>query len=759
VPPFLLPPGKTHTLGRLAEGAGDALRGVAPRALEDVLAWAEAQRGAGAACSVTAQYVQIYMDGVFDLLSDEHAPVAIAEDRATGEVLLQGAATAALRCAADGDALLRAGEARRAAAATRLNAASSRSHAVLAVTVQAAGRRSKLLLVDLAGSERVARSGVQGIHLEEAKAVNLSLTALGKCVAALAAPGGPAAHVPFRDSRLTRVLRDALGGRCRSSIIACIAPGRDHAGESSATLAFASRARCMTENSAPGASRPRGEEADYRALCRKLAAQVDALHLAHESALARAAAADAAAADATAQAAAREAAAAAGALDALSRPAGASAGGAAPSAPVEALRVLAALQAEAAAEAAAEREPGSSAGAVAAARAEVVAAVVAVAGKRADAAEAAQRAAEARVRLADAQASVLRASADAAAAAAEAAEARAAEAEARAELAEGAAAAVRAEGAAAGTRPPSPSPLPLSPDATTAFYDALAALRDEVATLPRDAGQGDDVAAAVEGRIWLAVQAARQRRMRDHGSGASLASDEGGAEPAPRTAVAAALSAAAVSAAGGDAGALSALCAGLRCGDADVRAHAAKLVANAAADDAAAAAMVAAGAPLRALVAALHGAGEGEAEPCLRTQRCAAGALANLAMTEAHARALVACGALGALCACADASADAQTQRCAAGALANLCGNAAVEQPLFAAGALQVLARLAAGPRADVASQAARGLGNAARSAAGRDALRAAGAAEPLRALAATQLAPGVRAHVAAALRHLDAPE
>jgi hypothetical protein len=128
-------------------------------------------------------------------------------------------------------------------------------------------------------------------------------------------------------------------------------------------------------------------------------------------------------------------------------------------------------------------------------------------------------------------------------------------------------------------------------------------------------------------------------------------------------------------------------------------------------------------------------------------------------MTEAHARALVACGALGALCACADASADAQTQRCAAGALANLCGNAAVEQPLFAAGALQVLARLAAGPRADVASQAARGLGNAARSAAGRDALRAAGAAEPLRALAATQLAPGVRAHVAAALRHLDAPE
>jgi hypothetical protein len=128
-------------------------------------------------------------------------------------------------------------------------------------------------------------------------------------------------------------------------------------------------------------------------------------------------------------------------------------------------------------------------------------------------------------------------------------------------------------------------------------------------------------------------------------------------------------------------------------------------------------------------------------------------------MTEAHAPALVACGAVAALCAAAEASADAQTQRCAAGALANLCGNAAVESALFSDGALRVLAALARSPHGDVAAQAARGLANAARSDAGLAALRAAHAGPPLRALAAAALAPAVRMHVDAALRSLaDAP-
>jgi hypothetical protein len=791
--------GKTHTLGRLPSAPGDAARGVAPRALEDTLGWADAQRSHGAVVSVSAQYVQVYLDAVFDLLSEEHAPVAIAEDRATGEVLLQGAACAVLACAADGEALLREGEARRVSAATRLNAASSRSHAILALTITlqpppappcaaappaassleallfpsaAAGpatpRRSKLLLVDLAGSERISRSGVAGIHAEEAKAVNLSLTALGKCVAALAAPAGTVTHVPFRDSRLTRVLRDALGGRCRASLIACVAPGRDAAQETAATLGFAARARAVTENSAPRqqhSGSARADEPDYRALCRRLAAQVDALHIAHEGAIARAAAAEAAAADAAATAAARDAGTAATHLSLLAGSGGGS--GAGSPAAAEGARVAAALHAEAAAAGA------GGAGAVAAARAEVVAAVVAVSAKRADAAEAAQRAAEARIRLCDAQASVLRATAEAASAAAAAAEARAAEAEARAELAEGAAAEMRAEaaaaaadgnGAAAPQTPPPPSPPRLGDDISSgggggeaAFDDALSALRQALQALPADGTHSGDADAAYlqEGRLWLAAHAARQRR-------SGMAIDAADAAPSLVSSLRAALSAAAEAAAR-DASALAALCAGLRCGDADARLHAAKLLANAAADEAAAALIVTRAAPLRALVDALRvhtdvGVdADAHADAAVRARRCAAGALANLAMTEAHAGALVASGAVGALCAAATGCSDAQTQRCAAGALANLCGNEAVEAPLFSEGALRVLAALAGGDNADVAAQAARGLANAARSAAGRDALRDAGAAAPLRALAASPLAAAVRLHVDAALAALAA--
>lgn len=107
-----------------------------------------------------------------------------------------------------------------------MNAASSRSHAILIVTVKLtkdngsgtpSKRTSKLLLVDLAGSERVSRSGVEGHQFEEAKAVNLSLTALGKCIQSLTDPSP--GHIPFRDSKLTRLLKDSFGGTARTSLI------------------------------------------------------------------------------------------------------------------------------------------------------------------------------------------------------------------------------------------------------------------------------------------------------------------------------------------------------------------------------------------------------------------------------------------------------------------------------------------------------------------------------------------------------------
>ena len=124
---------------------------------------------------------------------------------------------------------------RRTTAATKLNATSSRSHTILVVDAGGAALR----VVDLAGSERNRVSGSRGARLREARAINASLAALGNVVAALA---DGAAHVPFRDSVLTKLLRDALGAPgARTALVAALAPGRAAAAESASTLRFASR--------------------------------------------------------------------------------------------------------------------------------------------------------------------------------------------------------------------------------------------------------------------------------------------------------------------------------------------------------------------------------------------------------------------------------------------------------------------------------------------------------------------------------------
>ncbi|CAI0410958.1 unnamed protein product [Linum tenue] len=111
---------------------------------------------------------------------------------------------------------MRIGEANRHAANTKQNTESSRSHAILMVSIffylilSTEIRKSKMLIVDLAGSERVDKSGSEGHLLEEAKFINLSLTSLGKCINALA-ENSP--HIPTRDSKLTRLLRDSFGGQ------------------------------------------------------------------------------------------------------------------------------------------------------------------------------------------------------------------------------------------------------------------------------------------------------------------------------------------------------------------------------------------------------------------------------------------------------------------------------------------------------------------------------------------------------------------
>ncbi|KHM98877.1 Armadillo repeat-containing kinesin-like protein 2 [Glycine soja] len=190
---------------------------------------------------------------VIEVCSNDNIP--IVEDPKTGDVSLSGATLVEIKDQPSFLELLRVGETHRIAANTKLNTESSRSHAILMVHVKRSVvdsedvvytenndvshltkpskplvQKSKLVVVDLAGSERIHK---------EAKSINLSLIALGKCINALAENNS---HVPFCDSKLTRLLRDSFGGTARTSLIVTIGPSPRHRGETSSTILFGQRA-------------------------------------------------------------------------------------------------------------------------------------------------------------------------------------------------------------------------------------------------------------------------------------------------------------------------------------------------------------------------------------------------------------------------------------------------------------------------------------------------------------------------------------
>ncbi|XP_023764695.1 kinesin-like protein KIN-UC isoform X1 [Lactuca sativa] len=282
--------GKTYTLGKL--GKDDASeRGIMVRALEDIIASASP-----ASDSVEMSYLQIYMESVQDLLAPEKVNIPIVDDPKNGEVSVPGAAVVKIQNLDHFLHLLQIGEANRHAANTRMNTESSRSHAILMVSVRRSVidkeendtsfqgkddtsvlvgghviptvRKSKLLIVDLAGSERLDKSGSEGHLVEETKFINLSLSSLGKCINALA-ENSP--HIPTRDSKLTRLLRDSFGGSARTSLIVTIGPSSRYHTETASTIMFGQRAMKVVNYV------KLKEEFDYESLCHKLENQIDIL--------------------------------------------------------------------------------------------------------------------------------------------------------------------------------------------------------------------------------------------------------------------------------------------------------------------------------------------------------------------------------------------------------------------------------------------------------------------------------------------------
>lgn len=222
-------------------------RGIIPRAFEHMFEAIAAT--ANTKFLVHASYLEIYNEEIRDLLgTDVKKKMDLKESNDSG-VYVGGLSMHPVHNVAECEKVMEKGWKSRAVGATLMNADSSRSHSIFTVYLERVQtdeedgniRKGKLNLVDLAGSERQAKTGATGDRLKEATKINLSLSALGNVISALV--DGKSKHIPYRDSKLTRLLQDSLGGNTKTLMIACLSPADNNYDESLSTLRYANRAK------------------------------------------------------------------------------------------------------------------------------------------------------------------------------------------------------------------------------------------------------------------------------------------------------------------------------------------------------------------------------------------------------------------------------------------------------------------------------------------------------------------------------------
>ncbi|XP_071388547.1 kinesin-like protein KIF3C isoform X1 [Centroberyx affinis] len=241
--------GKTYTM----QGAwmDPEKRGVIPNAFDHIFTHISRSQS-DKQYLVRASYLEIYREEVRDLLDPNHANARALDLRESPEtgVYVRDLTSCVCKSVKEIEEVMNVGNQARAVGATDMNEHSSRSHALFLITVECSqpgpdGRKhirvGRLNLVDLAGSERQAKTGVRGERLKEAAKINLSLSALGNVISALA--DGRSGHVPYRDSKLTRLLQDSLGGNARTVMVATLGPAPQHYDETLTTLRYANRAK------------------------------------------------------------------------------------------------------------------------------------------------------------------------------------------------------------------------------------------------------------------------------------------------------------------------------------------------------------------------------------------------------------------------------------------------------------------------------------------------------------------------------------
>jgi kinesin family member 5 len=237
--------GKSYTMMGDMEDVQN--KGIIPRIVEQLFA-AFQTAPQHMEFTVKVGYLEIYMERIRDLLNPQKDNLAIHEDKIHG-VYVKDLTEAYANSADEVYAYLQIGQRSRATAATNMNLESSRSHSVFVITISqkdtttGTQKSGVLYLVDLAGSEKVGKTGASGQTLEEAKKINKSLSALGMVINSLT--DGKSSHIPYRDSKLTRILQESLGGNSRTTLIINCSPSSYNDSETVSTLRFGMRAKAI----------------------------------------------------------------------------------------------------------------------------------------------------------------------------------------------------------------------------------------------------------------------------------------------------------------------------------------------------------------------------------------------------------------------------------------------------------------------------------------------------------------------------------
>ncbi|KAF2791268.1 kinesin-domain-containing protein [Melanomma pulvis-pyrius CBS 109.77] len=251
----------------------DVGKGIIPRIVEQIFASILASPS-NIEYTVRVSYMEIYMERIRDLLVPQNDNLPVHEEKNRG-VYVKGLLEVYVSSVEEVYEVMRRGGNARAVSATNMNQESSRSHSIFVVTVtqknveSGSMKSGQLFLVDLAGSEKVGKTGASGQTLEEAKKINKSLSALGMVINSLT--DGKSSHIPYRDSKLTRILQESLGGNSRTTLIINCSPSSYNDAETLGTLRFGMRAKTIKNKAKVNAEL---SPAELKAMLKKAQGQI-----------------------------------------------------------------------------------------------------------------------------------------------------------------------------------------------------------------------------------------------------------------------------------------------------------------------------------------------------------------------------------------------------------------------------------------------------------------------------------------------------